>query len=186
MPTPDDNTTPENRFLWQRNVRDHYKSVSSEDIKEDLRKKALPAAVLVQNLEHDFNIGTIMRSANAFGIFDFYYFGDRKIDRRGCLGCYHYQNVNHFRTLDEVKSLKSKYRFVGLENNLTRGSIDIRKHQYAPNTLFVIGEEKLGISNDLLDVCDDLVEIPIMGSIRSFNAATAASIAFYDYVNKTQ
>jgi tRNA G18 (ribose-2'-O)-methylase SpoU len=178
--------TPENRFLWQRNVRDQYKSVSTEDIKNDLKEKALPAGVLVQNLEKDFNIGTILRSANAFGIFDFYYYGARHWDRRGCQGSYHYVNVNHFRTLDEVKQLKERYVFVGMENNTSRGSVDIRKYQWRSNSLIVIGEEKDGITNELLDLCDDLVEIPIQGSVRSFNAGVASSIAFYDYVNKTQ
>jgi len=178
--------TPENRFLWQRNVRDQYKNVSTEDIKNDLKEKALPAGVLVQNLEKDFNIGTIMRSANSFGIFDFYYFGARHIDRRGAAGCYHYMNVNNIKNIQDVKKLKERYVFVGLENNLTRGSVDIRKYQYKPATLFIIGEENAGITDELLDLCDDLIEIPMFGSIRSFNAATAASIAFYDYVNKTQ
>jgi len=178
--------TPENRFLWQRNVRDQYKSVSTEDIKNDLKTKALPCAVLVQNIEHDFNIGTIMRSANAFGIFDFYYFGDRKIDRRGCCGSYHYQNVNHIKHIEDVKKLKEKYTFVGMENNTSRGSVDIRKYKWQSNSMIVIGEEKDGITDELLDLCDDLVEIPISGSVRSFNAGVASSIAFYDYVNKTQ
>ena len=186
MPTPSDNQSSEDRFLWQRNVRDIYKSVPTEDIKEDLRKKALPCAVRAQNLEHDMNIGCIMRTANAFGVFDFHYFGARKWDRRGAMGVRHYMNVHHHRTLDEVKSLKAKYRFVGLENNLTRGSVDIRSYQYAKNTFFIIGEEQRGITNDLLDLCDDLIEIPIRGSVRSFNAATAASIALFDYVSKTQ
>ena len=73
-----------------------------------------------------------------------------------------------------------------MENNTSRGSVDIRKYQWQPNSMIVIGEEKDGITDELLDLCDDLVEIPISGSVGSFNAGVASSIAFYDYVNKTQ
>lgn len=171
-------------LLWQRNVIDKYKDWSNDEIKQDLKAKALPCAVLCQNLQHEFNISSIMRSANSFGIFDFYYYGIRHIDRRGSLGCYHYMNIHCIKEMDEVISLKDKYWFVGLENNINRKSADMRKYSWKPNSLIVIGEEGTGINEELLGLCDELLEIPSFGSIRSLNAASSASIAFYDYVSK--
>lgn len=176
--------TEDNQFLWQRNVRDCYKSMPTEDIKRDLAEKALPCAILAQNIEHDFNLGAIMRAANFFGIFDFYYYGRKKIDRRSCVGCYHYMNIVNLSTIDDVRKLKSKYVFVGLENNVP-STIPIKKFAWAPNTLFCFGEEQMGLDQSIQSLCDHLVEIPAVGSVRSMNVGAAASIAIYDYVNKS-
>jgi tRNA G18 (ribose-2'-O)-methylase SpoU len=182
MPKAIDENDP--NWLWKRNVRDDFKYKTNEEIKEELCRTALPCAVLVQNIQGDFNLGAIMRSANAFGIHKFFYYGKKRFDRRACIGSQNYCDLNFFSTLDEVKSLKSQYHFVGLENNIERKSHDMMKYNWKPNTLFVIGEESIGLTNDMMDVCDELVEIVLKGSIRSLNAGCAASLAFYDYSSK--
>jgi tRNA G18 (ribose-2'-O)-methylase SpoU len=175
--------TEENRFLWQRNVVDKYKLVSTEDIKKDLEGKALPCAILAQNIEHDFNLGSIMRAANFFGIFNFYYYGRRKIDRRSCCGVYHYQNVVNLPTINDVKALKDKYVFVGIENN-TPNTVPMKDFVYPNNSIFVFGEEQMGLDDTLKELCSHLIEIPSRGSVRSINVAAAAAITINDYVNK--
>lgn len=178
-----DNT--ENPYLlWTRNVRDDLKSLSNEEIKADLRKKALPGALLLQHVQGDFNAASAMRSANGFGIVDTFYYGKRHLDRRGLLGCYHYMSVKHLRTLDDIVALKDTYHFVGLENNTNRKIHSLHSYEWKPNSLIIAGEENIGIVPELLDLCDDIISIDMIGSVRSFNLAVAASIAMYDYSTK--
>jgi tRNA G18 (ribose-2'-O)-methylase SpoU len=175
--------TEENAFLWQRNVVDKYKLVSTEDIKRDLESKALPCAVLAQNIEHDFNLGSIIRTANFFGIFNFYYYGRRKIDRRSAAGTYHYVNVVNLPTINDVKALKDKYVFVGMENN-TPNTVPMKDFVFARNSCLIFGEEQMGIDNAVKELCDHLVELPARGSVRSINVGAAAAIAINHYVNQ--
>lgn len=177
--------TQENRCLWQRNVQDKYKSVSTEDIKNDLKEKALPCAILAQNIEHDFNLGSILRSANFFGIFKFYYYGRKKFDRRSCLGCYHYIDVINLPTLDDVKKLKQEYIFIGLENNVPN-TVPMNTFSYPKNSLFCFGEEGMGLDKSIIELCDHLLEIPAFGSVRSLNVGTASAITMWDYITKSQ
>lgn len=170
-------------FLWQRNVLDKYKEMPTEDIKADLKKNALSLAVLVANVEQDFNLGSVMRSGNFFGASKVFYFGKRHYDRRGAVGVNHYSDITHLATIDEVKELKHHYIFVGLENNVPKTE-PLLDFVWAPVPLLIVGEENAGIPKEILELCDHVVEIPNRGSVRSLNAGSAASIAMYDYTSK--
>jgi tRNA G18 (ribose-2'-O)-methylase SpoU len=172
-------TEKENPYLlWQRNVKDELKGLSNEEIKERLKASAPGAAILIQNIQHDLNIGTIIRSANSFGIVDIYFYGKRRFDRRACAGTYHYLNLQFLSTLDEVRALKERYRLVALENNLERKPQPLTDYAWALNSMIVTGE---GITPDLLELADDVVEIESFGSVRSMNVGVAASIAMFAY-----
>jgi tRNA G18 (ribose-2'-O)-methylase SpoU len=168
-------------LLWQRNVKDELKGLSNEEIKEKLRASALPAAMLLQNIEHDLNLGTIVRSANSFGIVDIYFYGKRRFDRRSCCGTYHYMNLQFLSTLDEVRALKDRYRFVALENNIERKPQPLTGYAWPVNPMIICGEESIGITPDLLELADDVIEIESFGSVRSMNVGVAASIAMFAY-----
>jgi tRNA G18 (ribose-2'-O)-methylase SpoU len=170
-------------FLWQRNVIDKYKDWATEDIKVDLQKNALPFGVLVANIEQDFNLGSIIRSANSFGASKVFYYGKKHWDKRGALGCYKYVDVVHLGTLEQVKELKHHYTFVGLENNLPKTE-PLISFSWPSVSLLVIGEERDGIPKEILELCDHVVEIPSRGSVRSLNAGCATSIAMYDLTSK--
>jgi tRNA(Leu) C34 or U34 (ribose-2'-O)-methylase TrmL len=171
---------------WQKNVIDKYKSWTTEQVKNDLIKNSLPCAVLAQNIDQDFNVAAMMRSANFFGITNFYYFGKKHYDKRAAMGVQHYLNIRHLSSIDDIKKLKSKYELVGMENNLpnTKNSIPLKSFNWNDNTLFVFGEESIGIDNHILELCDSIIEIEGTGSVRSLNVASAAAITFYDYVSK--
>lgn len=162
---------------WMYNVIDEYKELSVEEIKEDLRKKSLPCAVFMSQIEGDFNFSNVIRTSNAYNLEKVFYYGKKKFDRRGCCGTHHYVDIVYLSSLDEVKALKDKYFFVGLENNLERSSYDINNYVWKDRSMILIGEEQFGLPREIIDICDDLVQIPIFGSVRSLNAATAAAIA---------
>ncbi|MFT4976122.1 MAG: tRNA G18 (ribose-2'-O)-methylase SpoU [Myxococcota bacterium] len=78
-----------------------------------------------------------------------------------------------------IKMAAQGYRIVGLEQ--ATGSTDLLSYRFDRRTVLVVGNERLGISQDILDLLDDVVEIPVWGRPHSHNAATAANMAIYEY-----
>lgn len=177
---------PDSPFCsWSRNVIDEFKELSNEDIREKLRQRTNGFAVLMTHVSGDFNIGTVLRSANFHGAADFYYFGRKKFDRRGCVGVHNYTKMQHLNDLKNIQQLRDRYTLVGLENNIP-GTVSIHKFDWRMTKppCIVVGEECGGITNEVMNLCDVLVEIPNFGSVRSMNVGVAASIAMYDYILK--
>lgn len=171
-------------LLWRRNVKDEFKSLSNDEIKESLKKNAPRCAILIQNIQRDLNIGTIIRSANAFGIIDLYMFGARRWDKRADCGTRHYINIVHLSTLTDVMVLKDRYRFVAIENNIDQKTRSLFDYVWPQDPLILFGEESIGLSKELLGLADDIVEIPISGSVRSMNVGSCATAVMYDYAAK--
>lgn len=174
-------------LTWQRNVIDEYKTLPHDDIKSRLAEKCTGFSVLMTHVEGDFNIGTVMRSANFFGAHEFFYWGKKRFDRRSAVGVHHYTPLHFLDSLEDVVKVKDHYTFVGLENNIP-GTISIRKFDWntAKPPCIVVGEEGGGIHDEILKLCEVLIEIPNFGSVRSINVGSAASLAMYDYVSKTK
>ena len=177
---------PNSKFLgWQRNVIDEFKELSHEDIRDRLNERCNGFSVLMTHVEGDFNIGTVMRSANFFGAREFFYWGKKRFDRRSSVGVHHYTPLHFLDSLEDVRKIKDRYTLVGLENNIP-GTISIRDYDWKLEMppCIVVGEEGGGIHREVLSMCDVLIEIPNFGSVRSINVGSAASLAMYDYVNK--
>lgn len=168
--------------LWKRNVIDRFKDIPTEKIREELESTAHPFAILMAQVEGDFNFSSVLRSANAFNAKEVFFFGKKGWDRRGALGAQNYTQLSHLKSIEEIKLLKEKYTFVALEN--TGGTSPMSSFNWPINSLIIVGEESLGIPDDVLMLCDIRVEITQYGSIRSLNAASAASIAMFDYTSK--
>jgi tRNA G18 (ribose-2'-O)-methylase SpoU len=169
---------------WTRNVVDEYKSLSNEQIVQKLKENSLPFAVMMSHLEGDLNFGTVVRSANAFGAREVFYYGTKHWNRKGALGSYHYTSVKHLKSIDEIKQLKERYFFVGIEQN--KSSVELYQFQWPKDKeiLIILGEESKGLTEDVIELCDALVEIKQRGSIRSLNAGVASSIVMNDFANK--
>ena len=168
---------------WKYNVTDEYKSWNPEDIKVDLQARAHPFAVLMEHWKGDFNIGTMIRNANAFNASRVYYIGRRRFDPRGCVGTHHYVDLNYLNNFDELSELKEKYVFVALDNNIGN-CVPIETFEWPGNSLMIFGEEGNGITPELLSLCDYRVSITQHGSVRSLNVGTSSGIVMYDYLNK--
>ena len=158
------------------NVIDQYKEMEKAKIKEDLARKSFPYAIMMQHINGDFNISTLIRNGNAFGVERIFYWGKRQWDRRGAVGSHNYKQLDHLKSEDEIVSLKAQYRFVAIENNTSYSCKDLHMFQPQPNDLYIFGEESNGIENWLLDICDEYVYIPQFGSVRSLNVGTASGI----------
>ena len=112
-----------------------------------------------------------------------FYLGKKRYDKRGAVGTYHYTDINHLPDRNELFKLKQKYTFVALENGISSAE-SMYDFVWPDNSLIIVGEEGIGITKETLDMCDKFVYIPQYGSVRSLNAASALSIALYDYVSK--
>lgn len=171
-----------------RNIKDEYKNLPIEDIKEDLKKKHLPFAILLETLKYDRNAGNSIRTANSFGATKIFHIGEsRKINRKSAVGSYLYSDVIYLENMQNVLSLKKEYTFVALENNIGKSvslfdfnweRVDNKPH------LIIAGNEQNGISKELLDACDFFVEIPSRGSTRSINICSALACCMYDFSMK--
>lgn len=179
----DNATTTDNRNITDNYKHDRLTKWTTELIKKDLQQKAFPYAVLMENFAGDFNIGTVVRNANAFNSRCVYYLGNRHYDRRGTVGTHHYTDVKHLRTRDELVQLKKDYTLVGVENTIS-SAVSLDRFEWSSNTLLIIGEEGVGITPETIELCDQFVYIPQFGSVRSLNAGVASGIIMNDFVTK--
>lgn len=181
-----DNITSQIQKTW--NVSDKYREDiinqwNIELVRNDLQKNCFPYAILMENFLGDFTIGSVLRSCNALGGKEMFYYGKKRYDKRSTVGTHHYSIMNHLDSFEELLELKKNYVFVALENNIENCQ-SIHDYTWDINSLIVVGEEGKGISKETLEICDKFVYIPQHGSVRSMNAAVAASIAMFDYVSK--
>lgn len=173
-----------------RNIIDHFAYWRHEDIVADLDTKRNNFYVLCSNLYNDFNIATVIRNANAFLSKKVVLYGDKKYDRRGTVGTHHYTHFEHLPTKSDLLEFVNRmnfHRIVGIDN--VEGALELPKYDWGTpkkneDILMIFGQEQVGVPQDLLDLCDDVVYIPQYGSVRSLNVGTASGIAMYDYASK--
>lgn len=178
---------PDSPFMaWQRNVIDEFKDLPTSDIAARLSERSNGFSVLMTHVAGDFNIGSVLRSANFFGAKEFFYLGKKRFDRRSAVGVHNYTPVKFIEEQD-VMRLKDVYTLVGLENNVP-DTVPMHRFDWRLQKppCIVVGEEGDGIQSNIMGLCDHLVEIPNFGSVRSINVGAAASMAMYDYVSKVR
>lgn len=167
---------------WSRNVADHLKDKSEEEIRQILKETANPFAVCFEHWIGDFNMATGVRNANGFNAKAIYYIGDKKWDRRAAVGVHNYTEVQWIPSINDLADLWKQYTFVGIDN--VPGSVPMSSYEWPENTMMVFGEEGTGLTTKMQSFCKDIVHIEMFGSVRSFNCGSASGIAMYDFVSK--
>lgn len=168
---------------WQYNVADQFKGSTVDEIKKSLQATANPFAVCFEHWIGDFNMGSGIRNANAFNAREVFYLGDKKWDRRSAVGVYNYTSVTWLSTIDEFLNLREKYTIIGVDN-IPGKSVPLTNFKWPPNTLMVFGEEGVGLTPKMQELCSSIVEIEMYGSVRSLNCGVASGIVMHDLVNK--
>lgn len=167
-----------------RNVIDEFKGKSEAEIIETLDQNGVELEIAIENLERDFNMGTIVRNANAFGVRRVHVIGRRQWNKRGAMATDKYLHVDYFQTVDEfVSEVKSTGRSIIAIDNV-QGSVDLLRSDLPENAVLVFGTEGPGISAELLQRADQIIAIEQLGSTRSVNVGVASGVAIYEWLRR--
>lgn len=166
----------------RRNVEDQYRYWTMDAIRADIAARTLPFEVAIENLGHDFNIGSIVRSANALGARRVHIVGRRRWNRRGAMVTERYMDVVHHESADEfLTDVRSRgLAVIGIDN--TPGSQPIEKDPLEGASVLIFGEESQGLSEEMRARVDRVLHITQRGSTRSMNVGHAAAVAMWAWV----
>jgi tRNA G18 (ribose-2'-O)-methylase SpoU len=165
-----------------RNVADHYRYWTMEAIVADLDTKRHPFHVAIENWQHDLNIGSIVRSANAFLADTVHIIGRRRWNRRGAMVTDRYQHVVHHEDVEEFLGWAkgAGVPIVAVDN--VEGSIPVETTPLPQTCVLLFGQEGPGLSPEAISAADVVVDIAQFGSTRSINASAAAAIVMHQWV----
>ena len=168
-----------------RNLRDQYKGLSNEQVFDALGQHRNELEVAIENIEHDFNAGTIVRSANNFNVAKVHIIGRKKYNRRGAMCTDKYVEIVHWPSLEEfLADQRERGReVVAIENNTARVK-PLGEKEFVEKTTLMFGSEGEGLSREALEAVDDVREIESFGPTRSVNVGVAAGIAMYEWVRQ--
>ncbi len=166
-----------------RNLVDEYKGLSNEAVFEALSKKRNSLEVAIENVEHDFNIGTVVRNANSFNVSKVHIIGRKKYNRRGAMCTDKYLEIVHHDTIEDFLASQQGRELVAIENNTPR-ALPLGGKEFTDKTTLIFGSEGNGISAELLEKAQDVRYIESFGSTRSVNVGVAAGIAMYEWVRQ--
>ena len=168
----------------RRNVVDRYRSWTVEAIVADLDPRRHPFHVAIENWQHDLNIGTVVRTANAFLAAEVHIVGRRRWNRRGAMVTDRYQHLRHH---PDVAALVGWARAGGLPllavDNLP-GARPLETEPLPRACVLLFGQEGSGLSEEARDAADGVLSIAQFGSTRSINAGVAAGIAMHAWVRQ--
>lgn len=164
-----------------RNVTNEFKGMPHDEIVAALDERGVELEIAIENLERDFNMGTIVRSANAFGIRKVHIIGSKQWNKRGAMMTDKYLQVVYHKTIDEFMHEASAHsrEVIVIENNVD--SMPLGSVTLPTNCILVFGSEGSGISDELLSRADQVAHIEQLGSTRSLNVGVAAGVAMYEW-----
>lgn len=163
----------------RRNVLDKYRYWSVAAIVADLEKRRNPLRIAIENWQHDLNIGSIVRTANAFNVASVHIVGKRDWNRRGAMVTDKYLNVIHHPDIADFKEWfdQRQIEIIGIDN--VPGSTPLESAKLPRECVLLFGQEGAGMSDDGIKACSRVLEISQYGSTRSMNASAAGAIAMY-------
>jgi tRNA G18 (ribose-2'-O)-methylase SpoU len=167
-----------------RNVVDRYRYWTMDAIVADLDSRRHRFHVAVENWEHDHNIGTVVRNANAFMAAAVHIIGKRRWNRRGAMVTDRYQHVLHHPTVADFVTWAAEtgVTIVGIDN--IDGAVPIESTPLPLSCVMVFGQEGPGLSDEMREAVTALYEITQYGSTRSINAGVASGVAMYEWLRQ--
>lgn len=167
-----------------RNVLDEYRYWTKEAVIADLDTKRHGFHVVIENWQHDFNIGTIVRNANAFLAHSVHIVGKRRWNRRGAMVTDRYQHVEHHSTVDAFAQFASVRGLSVIGIDIIKGSQPIESAVLPVQSALVFGREGPGLSPEMQEICTTILHITQFGSTRSINVGVASGIAMYQWTRQ--
>lgn len=168
----------------RRNVVDAYRYWTREAIVADIDTRRHSLHVAIENFENDANIGTVVRTANAFAVDTVHIVGRRRWNRRGAMVTDRYQHLMHHPDVDSLLSwaIEKGLTIVAIDN--TPGSVPLETAELPENCLLLFGQEGPGVTEAARAGALMTCSIAQFGSTRSINAGVAAGIAMHTWVRQ--
>ncbi|TDW30056.1 RNA methyltransferase [Cryobacterium psychrophilum] len=165
-----------------RNVIDRYRYWLMEAIVADLDEHRHPFHVAIENWQHDMNIGSIVRSANAFAADTVHIIGRKRWNKRGAMVTDRYQHVMHHPDVATFVEWASGESLPIIAVDNVPGSVIIETYRFPERCVLLFGQEGPGLSEAAVASADAIVEISQFGSTRSLNASAAAAVTMHNWV----
>ena len=168
----------------RRNVVDRYRYWTLEAIVADLDRRRHPFHVAIENFGHDLNIGTVVRTANAFLAAEVHVVGRRRWNRRGAMVTDRYQHVRHHADVAELAAFAAAHDLpvVAVDNH--PGAVPLETAVLPARCVLLFGQEGPGLTAAAREAAALTVSISQFGSTRSINAGVAAGIAMHAWIRQ--
>ncbi|WP_420734381.1 TrmH family RNA methyltransferase [Brevibacterium luteolum] len=168
----------------RRNVVDRYRYWKLEAIVADLDRTRHGFHVAVENWQHDLNIGSVVRTANAFNAAAVHIVGRRRWNRRGAMVTDRYQHLHHHPDAEALAAwcAERNLPLIGVDN--FPDSVPLETYELPENCVFLFGQEGPGLTDAAYQACEAVLSIEQYGSTRSMNAAAAAAIAMHAWIRR--
>lgn len=166
----------------KRNVVDAYRYWTREAIVEDIDTRRHPLHIAIENFENDSNIGTVVRTANAFAVDTVHIVGRKRWNRRGAMVTDRYQHLIHHADVSNVLEYAKAHDLTVVAVDNTPGSVPLETAELPERCLLLFGQEGPGVTQEAQTGSSMTVSIAQFGSTRSINAGVAAGIAMHAWV----
>jgi tRNA G18 (ribose-2'-O)-methylase SpoU len=168
----------------RRNVVDRYRYWTVEAIVADLDVRRHPFHVAIENFGHDLNIGTVVRTANAFLAAEVHIVGRRRWNRRGAMVTDRYQHLRHHEDVGGLLGFAAGHGLTVVAVDNAPGAVPIETAELPERALLLFGQEGPGLTEEARAAAGLTVSIAQFGSTRSINAGVAAGIAMHAWVRQ--
>jgi tRNA G18 (ribose-2'-O)-methylase SpoU len=166
----------------RRNVEDKYRYWTVDAIKADLDRERHDLHIAIENWQHDMNIGTIVRNANAFNVAAVHIIGKRHWNRRGAMVTDRYLDIYHHATVQDFIAAVGNRHVIAVDNQT--GAVPLSDAVLPKDCVLVFGGEGPGLSSEMIAASETMVMIEQFGSTRSVNVGVAAGIMMYAWLQR--
>ncbi|CAB0783156.1 RNA methyltransferase [Corynebacterium diphtheriae] len=168
----------------RRNVVDAYRYWSREAIRADIDTRRHCLHIAIENFENDANIGTVVRTANAFAVDTVHIVGRKRWNRRGAMVTDRYQHLMHHPTTADVVAWAKQQGLTIVAIDNTPGCVPLETAELPERCLLLFGQEGPGVTQEAQDNARMTCSIAQFGSTRSINAGVAAGIAMHAWISQ--
>jgi len=168
----------------RRNVVDRYRYWTVEAIVADLDRRRHPFSVAIENFGHDANIGTVVRTANAFLAEEVHIVGRRRWNRRGAMVTDRYQHLRHHADVGTLLAVAADEQRPVVAVDNSPGAVPIETADLPRRCLLLFGQEGPGLTEEARAGAHLTVSIAQFGSTRSINVGVAAGIAMHAWIRQ--
>jgi tRNA G18 (ribose-2'-O)-methylase SpoU len=166
----------------RRNVTNEFRGLPVDEIKQILNTRRHRLEIAIENVERDFNAGTVVRNANAFNASAVHIIGRRQWNKRGAMATDHYMNIHYHPDIESFIAATRGKHIIGIDN--IAGSVPLHEHPLPEDAVLVFGSEGPGLSSDMVARCEKIIAIEQFGSTRSVNVGVASGIAMYTWIQQ--